>query len=72
MLIQFRSARRPLSCHALTLRSLDRIHLLHDPLFSFSAKVKLKVKCSRYRPGVAQRVGTGIALLFHDRGTRRE
>ena len=30
-----------------------------------------KVKCSRYRPGVAQRVGTGIALLFHDRSTRR-
>ena len=29
------------------------------------------VKCSRYRPGVAQRVGRGIALLFHDRGTRR-
>ena len=26
---------------------------------------------SRYRPGVAQRVGRGIALLFHDRGTRR-
>ena len=23
-----------------------------------------------YRPGVAQRVGRGIALLFHDRGTR--
>ena len=34
-------------------------------------KVKIKVKCSRYRPGVAQRVGRGIALLFHDRGTRR-
>jgi hypothetical protein len=33
-------------------------------------KVK-KVKCSRYRPGLAQRVGRGIALLFHDRGTRR-
>ena len=32
---------------------------------------KVKVKCSRYRPGVAQRVGRGIALLFHDRGTRR-
>jgi len=31
----------------------------------------LKVKCSRYRPGVAQRVGGGIALVFHDRGTRR-
>ena len=31
-----------------------------------------KVKWSRYRPGVAQRVGRGIALLLHDRGTRRE
>ena len=30
-----------------------------------------KVKWSRYRPGMAQRVGRGIALLFHDRGTRR-
>ena len=29
------------------------------------------VKWSRCRPGVAQRVGRGIALLFHDRGTRR-
>jgi len=29
------------------------------------------VKWSRYRPGVAQRVGRGIALLFHDRSTRR-
>jgi len=32
---------------------------------------KKKVKCSRYRPGVAQRVGRGISLLFHDRGTKR-
>jgi len=32
---------------------------------------KVKVKWSRYSPGVAQRVGTGIALLFHDRGIRR-
>ena len=32
---------------------------------------KKKVKWSRYRPGVAQRVGRGSALLFHDRGTRR-
>jgi len=31
----------------------------------------VKVKWSRHRPGVAQRVGIGIALLFHDRGTRR-
>ena len=29
------------------------------------------VKWSRYRPGVAQRVGRVIALLLHDRGTRR-
>jgi len=34
-------------------------------------KVKEKVKWSSYRPGVAQKVGRGIALLFHDRGTRR-
>ena len=30
-----------------------------------------RVKYSRYRPGVAHRVGRGIALLLHDRGTRR-
>ena len=34
-------------------------------------KVQVKVKFSRYRPGVVQRVGRGIALLFHDHGTRR-
>ena len=32
---------------------------------------KVKVKWSRYRPRVAQRVGRGIALIFHDRGSRR-
>jgi len=31
----------------------------------------MEIKWSRYRPGVAQSVGRGIALLFHDRGTRR-
>jgi len=31
----------------------------------------VKVNWSRYRPGVAQRVGRSIALLFHDRDTRR-
>ena len=31
----------------------------------------IKVKWSHYRPGVAQSVGRGIAVLFHDRGTRR-
>jgi len=30
-----------------------------------------KVKWSHYTPVVAYRVGKGIALLFHDRGTRR-
>ena len=30
--------------------------------------IKVKVKCSRYRPGVVQGVGRGIPLLFHDRG----
>jgi len=33
--------------------------------------IQVKVKLSCYRPGVAQWVGRGIALLFHDRGTRR-
>jgi len=37
----------------------------------FSIICKVKLKWSRYRPSVAQRVGRGIALLFHDRGTRR-
>jgi len=27
--------------------------------------------CILHRPGMAQRVGRGIALLFHDRGIRR-
>jgi len=31
--------------------------------------LQIKVKWSRYRPGVAQRVDTGVALLFHDHGT---
>ena len=38
----------------------------------FNIRYNIKnVKWFRYRPGVAQRVGRGIALLFHDRGTRR-
>jgi len=41
-------------------------------LFEEAAVYIYKVKWSRCRPGVAQRVGRGIALLFHDRGTRRE
>ena len=38
----------------------------------FLIYVKVKVKWSHYRPGVAQRAGRDIALLFHDRGTRNE
>ena len=33
--------------------------------------IYIKVNWSRYRPDVAQRVGRAIAVLFHDRGTRR-
>ena len=33
--------------------------------------LKVKVKWSRYWPGESQRVGRGIALLFHDHDTRR-
>ena len=36
-----------------------------------SLSIYKKVKWSRYRPGVAQRLGWRIALLFHGRGTRR-
>ena len=48
-------------------RQNKEIYNINSPL----EYVKVKVKRSRYRPGVAQRVGRGIALLFHDRGTRR-
>jgi len=40
-------------------------------LFPETFLIPIKVKFSRYMPGVAQRVGRGIALLLHDRGTRR-
>jgi len=33
--------------------------------------IKVNLRFSLYRPGAAQRMGRGIALLFHDRGTRR-
>jgi len=37
---------------------------------SIRTEMSKKKKWSRYRPGVAQRMGRGIALLFHDRDTR--
>ena len=33
--------------------------------------IYIKVKWCHYRPGVSQKVGRGIALLFHDHGIRR-
>ena len=41
------------------------------PITDSFTYVKVKVKWSRYRPGGAQRLDRGIALLFHDCGTRR-
>ena len=41
------------------------------PLKHIYIYVKVKVKWSHYRPSVARRVGRGIALLFHNHGTRR-
>jgi len=50
----------------------------HDPstyckgiYTDYLVQVKVKVKFSCYRPGMAWKVGRGIALLFHNRGTRR-
>ena len=44
---------------------------IHTDMMLPGKAVKVKVKWPHYRPGVAQRVGRGIALLFHDHGTRR-
>jgi hypothetical protein len=40
-------------------------------VFTSKHNVIKKVKQSRYRPEQAQKVGTGIALLFRDVGARR-
>ena len=53
----------------LRLYPCEMCHLYDKPIKILH--VKVKVKWFRYRPGVAQRVGRGIALLFHERGTRR-
>jgi len=58
----------------LVCQSAESRSVKQDDLFlpsNAQAYINIKVKCPRYRPGVAQRVGSGIALLFHDRGTRR-
>jgi len=54
-----------------TTHSSERNPLVRRSLLVFSNDILKKVKWSRYRPGVTQTVGRGIALLFHHRGTRR-
>jgi len=46
---------------------------MYVPTRFHTQKISLEVnaKYSRYSAGVTQRVGRGIALLFHDCGTRR-
>ena len=67
------------------IKALEPKYLVHLVLGTLSLEVKMaivwiqslissvlkKVKWSSYRPCVAQRVGRGIALLFHDCSTRR-
>jgi len=45
--------------------------VVHKVVLTVACDFYIKLKWSRYRPGVAQRVGRVIVLLFHDRGTRR-
>ena len=47
------------------------IKLVLKSIFRTVLLLRVKVKWSLYRAGVTQRVGRGIALLFHDRDTRR-
>jgi len=46
------------------------LNIVHCLVYSNITLYYMTVKCSSYRPGVAQKVGRSIALLFHDRGTR--
>ena len=46
-------------------------HNICERSLRFRVYRKKRLKWSLYRPGVAQRVGRGIALLFHGRGSRR-
>jgi hypothetical protein len=57
--------------YLLYLKKPNVVGLESDDSKHQNPSVSVKVKWSRYRPGVVQRVGRGTALLFHDRGTRR-
>jgi len=50
--------------------AVDLWPVMNVPHFTIWSQTK-KLKWSRYRHGLVQRVGRGIALLFHDCGTRR-
>jgi len=52
--------------HSVTVVLIPNLHT-----FSTISLIIIKVKWFRYRRGVAQRVGRGIALFLHDCGTRR-
>jgi hypothetical protein len=47
------------------LKSVNTVFLMYIDI------IKKARHLSRYRPGVGERVGRGIALLFHDCGVRR-
>ena len=50
--------------------AFKQISRAHKPRAKVCSNL-VQLKWSRYKLGVVQRVGRGIALLFHDRGTRR-
>ena len=47
------------------------VHVFGQNYLYWTLLHSVVLKWCRYRPGVAQRLGRGIDLLFHDRGTRR-
>ena len=53
------------------MHSAEKAYYVRVYIYTYIYIYIYKVKFSRYRPGVAQKVGRGIALLFHDHGTRR-
>jgi len=70
--IYFLSSIPPCNNYPFFTRSVQLISiLLQHHISKHSVHYCTLVKWSRYRPGVAQRVGRIIALLFHDRDTRR-
>jgi len=58
-------------CNSRTKVASCSSQLIFRLLYTDGSSHNKKVKFSRYRPGVAQRVSRGIALLFYDRGNKR-